>query len=241
LRDAMTGYLRVAIGLSRPYAVAAPVLAELVRQSGGRRIVDLASGGGGPWPELVKELEASLGEHPTVTLTDIQPNQAAAAELERLPRVQYRREPVSALEIPPDLEGVRTMFTGLHHFSEAEVRSIFRAARDGRVPFLAAEATHRSLRGILLTLLIPLLVVLLMPRVRPRRVLPIVLTYVPPILPILIWWDGFASTMRAYRVEELELLTSEIEVPGYSWRVEEVDVRGSPIPVTVVVGRPVDP
>jgi hypothetical protein len=241
LRDAMTGYLRVAIGLSRPYAMTGPVLTELVRQSGGSRIVDLASGGGGPWPELVKELETSLGEHPTVTLTDIRPNQAAAIELERLPGVAYRREPLSALEIPADLEGVRTIFTGLHHFSEAEVRSIFRSARDGRVPFLAAEATHRSLRGILLTLLVPLLVLLLMPRVRPRRALPLVLTYLPPIIPVLIWWDGFASTMRAYRAEELELLTSEMEVPGYSWWVEEVEVRGSPIPVTIVVGRPVDP
>lgn len=240
LRDAVTGYLRVAISLSKPYAAAAPVLAELLRESGWNRIVDLASGGGGPWPELVEELASALGEPPTVILTDIQPNQTAATELERLPGVTYLREPVSALEIPPRLEGVRTIFTGLHHFDEEEVRSILRAAQEARIPFLAAEATHRSVRGILTTLFVPLLVLGLMPRVRPRRALPLLLAYLPPIMPLLILWDGFASTMRTYRAEELRSFIRDIEVPGYSWRVEERPVPGAPIPVTLVVGRPVE-
>jgi hypothetical protein len=238
LRDAMTGYLQVVLSLMRPYAVAAPVLAELIRESGRNRILDLASGGGGPWPELVQQLYDELGHHVAVTLTDRHPNQAAAAELERLPGVSYRREPVSALDVPVELDGVRTMFTGLHHFDEAGLRSILRGAQEARVPFLGAEASHRSLRGLLGTLFIPLLVLLLMPRVRPRRVLPLILTYLPPIVPGLIWWDGFASTMRTYSAQELATLTSELQEPGYSWRVEEVQLRGSPIPVTLVVGSP---
>lgn len=238
LRDAMTGYLQVVIDLSRPYSVATPLLAGLVRERGDGRIADLASGGGGPWPGLVEELFGELGEYPMVTLTDIQPNRTAATELERLKGVTYRRDPISALDLPFDLDGVRTMFTGLHHFDVAEVRSIFRAAQEARVPFLGGEATHRSIRGILVTILIPLLVMLLMPRVRPRRVLPLVLTYLPPIIPALIWWDGLASTLKSYRADELEAITAEIREPGYTWRVEEHRVRGAPIPVTVVVGRP---
>jgi hypothetical protein len=238
LRDAMTGYLQVAIGLGKPYAVVAPALANLIRTSGGDHVVDLASGGGGPWPGLVEGLKSEMGAYPTVTLTDIQPNLAAATELERLPGVSYRRAPVSALAVPRELEGVRTMFTGLHHFSEGEVTSILRAAQDARVPFLAAEATHRSVRGLLVTMIVPLLVLLLMPRVRPRRLLPLLLTYLPPLMPVLIWWDGVASTLKSYRAEELRALASAIEEPGYAWRVEELTVRGAPIPVTVIVGRP---
>ncbi len=215
------------------------MLAELVRESGQSRVVDLASGGGGPWPELLPDLTKQLGRSPEVVLSDIQPNEAAAAELERLPGVTYRREPVSALQIPRDLAGVRTMFTSLHHFDESGVRSILRSAQEARVPFLAGEATHRSARGILVTLFVPLLVLLLMPRVRPRRFLPLMLTYVPPILPILIWWDGFASTLRTYRAEELRAIIRDIEKPGYAWRVEELPVPRAPIPVTIVVGRPV--
>lgn len=240
LRNAMTGYLQVAIAVGRPYAVVTPALADLIRKSGSQQIVDLASGGGGPWPGLVEDLAVHLDRCPSVTLTDIQPNQAAAVELERLPGVSYCREPVSALEIPSELHGIRTMFTGLHHFGSAEVRSILQSAQRAGVPFLAAEATHRSAKGLLITLLVPLMVLLLMPRVRPRRLLPLLLTYLPPLLPLLIWWDGVASTLKSFRAEELRMLTSEIAQPAYTWRVEEVAVRGSPIPVTIVVGRPVN-
>lgn len=238
LRDAMTGYLQVAIGVGKPYTIVAPVLADLIRTHKENHVLDLASGGGGPWPGLIEQLKSELDVYPAVTLTDVQPNLTAATELERLPGVSYRREPVSAVAIPRHLEGVRTMFTGLHHFDEDQVTSILRSAQDARVPFLAAEATHRSVRGLLVTALIPLLVLLLMPQVRPRRLLPLLLTYLPPLIPALIWWDGFASTLKSYRAEELRRLASAIEEPGYVWRVEELTFRGAPIPVTVVIGRP---
>ena len=154
LRDAMTGYLQAAISLGKPYATIAPVLADLLRTSSPTRVVDLASGGGGPWPALVEGLKSELGAYPTVTLTDIQPNLGVVTELERLPRVSYRRDPISALAVPPDLEGVRTMFTGLHHFDEGEVTQLLRSAQDAKVPFLAAEATHRSVRGLLVTAIV---------------------------------------------------------------------------------------
>lgn len=238
LRDAITGYLRVAIALGRPYAVVAPVLVQLLRASGGTRVVDMASGGGGPWPELLELVKSEMGVYPTVTLTDIQPNMAAATALGHLPSITYRREPVSALSVPRDLGGVRTMFTGLHHFDEAGVTTILRAAQEARVPFLAAEATHRSLRGLLVSTLVPLLVLFLMPQVRPRRFLPLLLTYLPPLLPALIWWDGLASTLKTYQASELRALVSAIAVPEYEWHVEELTARGAPIPVTIVVGHP---
>lgn len=237
VRDAMTGYLQTVIEMGRPYAVVAVQLAELLRESEATRVVDLASGGGGPWPSLREALRQE-GADAEVLLTDFRPNLEAADTLEGVPGVSYHRDPVSALAIPASLSGVRTMFTGLHHFDPEEVRSILRDAQEARVPFLAAEATHRSARGLLVTFLIPLLVLLLMPRVRPRRALPLVLTYLPPVLPLLIWWDGLASTLRTYRAEELRALVAEIRVPGYDWSVEEVSVPRGPIPITVLVGRP---
>lgn len=176
-----------------------------------------------------------------MTLTDLKPNLLAAEELESARGLTYSREPVSALAVPSSLSGVRTMFTGLHHFDRQELGAILRDAQEARVPFLAAEATHRSTRGILVTFLIPLLVLLLMPRVRPRRTLPLVLTYFPPVLPLLIWWDGLASTLKTYRAEELQSLVSEIQEPGYDWSVREISVPKAPIPITLLVGRPTYP
>jgi hypothetical protein len=237
VRDAMTGYLQGVIEMSRPYAAVTGHLAALLRESKTSSIVDLASGGGGPWPFLLNELRGE-GVEAHVTLTDLKPNLQAAEGLEGARGVTYRREPVSALAIPPSLSGVRTMFTGLHHFERQELGTILRNVQEARVPFLAAEATHRSTRGILVTFLIPVLVLLLMPWVRPRRTVPLVLTYLPPILPLLVWWDGLASTLKTYRTEELESLVAEIREPEYDWSVQEICVPKAPIPVTLLVGRP---
>lgn len=237
VRDAMTGYLQAVIEMSRPYAVVAGQLAALLRESKASSVVDLASGGGGPWPSLLDALRYE-GMEPQVMLTDLKPNLRAAEQLEGATGVTYCLESVSALAVPSSLSGVRTMFTGLHHFDRRELGAILRNAQEAGVPFLAAEATHRSPRGILVTFLIPVLVLLLMPRVRPRRLAPLVLTYLPPVLPFLIWWDGLASTLKTYQAEELESLVSEFQEPGYDWSVQEISVPKAPIPITLVVGRP---
>lgn len=186
VRDAMTGYLQAVIETSRPSAVVTGHLAALLRESETSTIVDLASGGGGPWASLLDALR-NEGVKVQVTLTDLKANLQAAEQLAGVPGVAYRREPVSALAVPHSLSGVRTMFTGLHHFDRRELGTILRNAQEARVPFLAAEATHRSLQGILVSFLIPVLVLLLMPRVRPRRAVSLLLTYLAPVLPLLIW------------------------------------------------------
>lgn len=237
LRDPMTGYLKVVIDLTRPYDVCAPVIARALRDAELRGILDLASGGGGPWPGL-REAIGREGVDAAVTLSDMHPNRHAAERLDGMPGVTYRRAPVSALDVSDDTRRMRTLFTGLHHFGPEAVRAILHDAQAARVPFLAAEATHRSVRGAFVSLFIPLLVLVLMPRVRPRKLVPLLLTYVVPVLPLLIWWDGLASTLRTYRSDELRAIARSIEEPGYVWEVSEVHVPGGPVPVTQILGRP---
>ena len=239
LRDAMTGYLQVVIDQARPYDVAAPILDRLLGESQGRSILDLASGGGGPWPAL----RDHLAEHPEpigVTLSDLAPSREAARRFSDLSGFDYRMEPVSVLDPIEEGHDVWTMFTGLHHFGPDEVKELMSQAQRRRVRFAAFEATHRSGRGVLITLFIPLLVLLLMPRVRPRRLLPLLLTYLPPLVPLAIWWDGFASTLRTHTVDELRALADEVEVDGYEWVAEDLVVPGAPIPVLSLVGRPIE-
>lgn len=237
-RDAMTGFLQEVMAFSGQYRVCAPRIAALLRETGEDRVVDLASGGGGPWPWLLP-LVRQEGVLARVTLTDLYPNRAAAEALERVEGLRYHPAPVSATAVPPALPGLRTMFTGLHHFDREGVEAILRSARDARVPFTAFEATSRSIAGILATLPVPLLVLGLMPRVRPRRALPLLLTYLPPVLPLAIWWDGFASTLRTWSAAELREITSAVATPDYGWEVEEIRVPRAPVPVTAVLGRPV--
>lgn len=238
LRSAMVGYLQAVQEVTRPYADAARPLSELLEDSKSTSVVDLCSGSGGPWPGLHQQLETALGKKVDVTLTDLKPEPSAVNRFAGVPGFVYLREAVLAEMVPKELKGVRTMFTGLHHFSPTDIAEIFEDAQRNGVAFAAFEATHRSLRGLLVTLLIPLMVLLIMPRVRPRRPVPLVLTYVPPIVPAAIWWDGVISTLRTYRAAEIREIIKSIEIPEYRWEVSEERVKGSPLPMLQVVGRP---
>lgn len=237
LRDAMTGYLQVVIEKARPYDVCAPVLRGLIDELSADHVLDLASGSGGPWPGLREELGEGLTSV-GLTLTDIAPSRLAIERVAGTRGVDYRSSSVSALDVPEVGAKVWTMFTGLHHFSPEEVKAIVQQVQDRGVGFAAFEATQRSFRGVLVTLLIPLLVLLMMPLVRPRRPLPLLLTYLPPLLPLVIWWDGLASTMRTYTPHELEMIVNSVASSEYEWRISELEVPGAPIPVLSLVGRP---
>ena len=67
-----------------------------------------------------------------------------------------------------------------------------------------------------MTLLIPVMVLVPVPRIKPVSLLTLLLTYLPPLLPVLIWWEGLASTLRTYRAFELQEMISEIADPSYS-------------------------
>ena len=236
LRDAMTGYLHVVIDQMQVYRSAAPAIAALLRSTDRPTVLDLASGAGGPWPRLLTQISAA-GATTSVTLSDLQPNAAAAIRFRAEPGFQYAHHSVSALDVPATPDGVWTIFSGLHHFSRAQVRNILIAAQRRRIGFGAFEATQRSARGLLVTMFIPLLVLAMMPRVRPRRWGTLLLTYLPPVVPLAIWWDGVSSTLRTHTADELRTLVREIAEPGYTWNVEEVSFSGAPLPVLQLIGR----
>ena len=128
------------------------------------------------------------------------------------------------------------MFSALHHFDATEVGAILADAQAAGVPFGAFEATNRSWRGLLATLVIPVAVLALMPVVRPRHWGALWLTYLPPLLPLAIWWDGVASTMRTYQAAELQHIVTSLPPAPYGWEVAEL--TGGPLPVLALIGRP---
>ncbi len=230
----MTGYLHEIITRARPYSLVVPTLSVLFRDSGVTSAVDLCSGAGGPWPGLQQELRAA-GCTVDVTCSDLAPNQAAARRLGQA-GVRYHHDPVSATAVPSSLPGARTMFSALHHFSDREVAAILEDAQRAGVPFAAFEATSRSLPGLVATAIIPIAVLVLMPFVRPRDWRALLLTYLPPVLPLAIWWDGLISTLRTATVDELRTIVDSLPPAPYAWTVAEIG--GGPVPILAVCGRP---
>lgn len=240
IRDAVTGYLQATIDLGDPYAPIVPKLAAAVQRSGATRVVDLCSGGGGPWKRLRGALEAA-GVTVPLLLTDRYPNRGAAGAVlagEGTTPVAMHDVPVDATHLPPALGGFRTIFTAFHHFVPDGALAILRDAVAHREPIGIFEATKRNATCIAFTLLTPLVTLLMMPRVRPFRWTNLLFTYLIPVVPLMVVWDGVVSCLRTYDVTELRALAGEADPDGhFDWEIGESYQRG-PIPVTYLIGTP---
>ena len=239
LRDAATDYLQHVLNLGQNYAPAAPRLRKLLEETGCRSIVDLCSGGSGPWPTLTAQVAQGPLETIEIRLTDRFPNLAAFEQASRVTggRLKWSVEPVDATQVPDELSGVRTLFSAFHHFAPQAAVALLADAVRKRQPIAIFEGIYRSPLAVFLTSLMPLFVLALTPAIRPFRWSRLFWTYVIPLVPLLVQFDGVVSCLRAYRPEELLELTRQLGDVGYEW---EAAIEGKgPIPLTYLIGRPV--
>jgi hypothetical protein len=239
IRDGGTDWLHFMANTHKAFNAIAPKLRDAMRRFGSNRIVDMCSGGGGPWLSLVPLLAQSGGVD--VQLTDFYPNRAALRRLlvESLGRIAYCLEPVDASNVPAELEGVRTIFNAFHHFRPQQAQAILADAVMKRRPIVVVEGADNRLLGVLFILLMPLAMLAMTPRIRPFRWSRILLTYVLPAIPLLGLFDGIVSMLRIYSPRELREMVAGI--PGqeaFEWDIGTQPVRRSPIGLTYLIGMP---
>ncbi len=200
------------------------------------QIVDLCSGSGGPWPAYLEEPMDEF-DGVEVLLTDLHPNTDAFRRIEERTdgRVAGHREAVDATEVPEQCSGPRTIVNGLHQFQADTARAILADAVDAGVPIGVYEVMDRRIPTLISTLFVPLFVILLTPLVRPFRPGRLFWTYLIPVVPLLIFWDGLVSALRVYSPEELRKLTAELD--EYEWEIDSVPAGKGPQRVTYLIGR----
>lgn len=238
LRDYMTGWLDFMNSRNGGWDGFAPHVAALLRASGGERIVDLGSGAGGPAPRLRRVVAETQDVDPLLLLTDKYPNRAAIERARQDPsgRVDYREDPVDATRVPEELVGTRTMFCSFHHFRPETAGGILADARDRGRSIGVFEGTARSAAAILITATAPLAVLVTTPLIRPFRWGRLVFTYLVPIVPLLVLWDGIVSCLRSYSASELRALVSELGSDDYAWEVGELRFPRTPVTVAYLMG-----
>ena len=96
VRDGGTDWLHFMASTHKAFNAIAPKLRDAMQRSGSTRIVDLCSGGGGPWLSLASLLAQS--GNIDVQLTDLYPNRAAhhRVGVDSRGRVRYCAKPVDA-------------------------------------------------------------------------------------------------------------------------------------------------
>jgi hypothetical protein len=236
IRDLATDYLHFMETAMKLDRVLLPLVERALRESGATRIVDLCSGGSGPVPGLVAALNAK-GLAVTATLTDLYPNVAAFEQIAASSgaRVAFSTEPVDARAVPASLTGLRTMFNGFHHLVPGDARAVLHAAAAARQPIGVFELSERSARSIPV-ILVPLIVWLSTPFMKPFLWRRLVWTYLVPLVPLTCLWDGIVSQLRAYTVDELRQLASG-SAP-MRWDIGQVPIVGGRGRLTYLIGVP---
>ncbi len=237
-RDACTDYLVTAIRLTKVYSCAVPRLASALSRTNAAQIIDLCSGGGGPWPQLLPAIRAESVDI-SLCLTDKYPNAEALDKLvSDLAMARYESESVSALNVPSRLNGFRTLFSSFHHFQPADAKAILASAVDARQGIAVFEATSRTPASLALMFTAPLAVWLMTPMVRPFRWSRLFWTYLIPVVPLAVLFDGVVSCLRVYTPREMLDMALEVESVEYDWETGTDKPPGSPIAIPYLIGVP---
>ena len=246
LRDLFTDALEGLWNFGNSYKSVLPRLCRTITAAGslqtrasGPQVVDLCSGGGGPWPRINRDLAAAEQPPLRVCLTDKYPNCKAfeRALANSNGSITFEPHSVDATSVPPGLSGFRTIFSSFHHFNPAEARDILRHAVDSRQGIGVFELARPALKTMLVICVIPLLVLLYTPSIRPFRWSRLLFNYVIPVIPLALWIDGLISCLRAYSHDELAEMIQSIPVDAYQWELGEE--RSGMLAVTYLIGYPV--
>jgi hypothetical protein len=201
-----------------------------------QQVIDLCSGGGGPW--LSTPWRSALAKHAPLTavLTDKFPSDVLPARLAADPLISCESAPVDATNVPENLRGFRTIFSSFHHFPDSVAQAVLRDAVRRGEGFAMAEVTSRTLRAFATMFLMPLFSWLLTPWMRPFRWSRLLLTYLVPAIPLVVLWDGLVSCCRTRTPEELLILTRSF--PQYEWTAGYAHGRGSWLAPVYLIGSP---
>jgi len=257
LRADVTDALQFGFNLLHAYAPTAPLLQSVIDSTGNRTnagpsstgqssttesIVDMCSGGGGPWLDLAGQLRCrgagadSAGLQ--IWLTDKYPNLEAFRSVSASSdhHITFYPEPVDAMKVPGTLKGLRTMFTSFHHFPPEDARAILQNAVDAGESIGIFEATKRAPSTIGLIFAGILLMFVHTPRIRPFRWTRLLWTYLIPIIPLVLLFDGVVSCLRTYRPQELREMVEKLTSCQYHWEIGELAT--GKMPVTYLIGYP---
>ncbi|HTC46539.1 MAG TPA: hypothetical protein VK722_04430 [Candidatus Aquilonibacter sp.] len=255
LRADVTDALQFGFNLLHAYEPIAPLLQSVIDSTeyqpnagqslttppATQSIVDMCSGGGGPWLDLSRKLTCAKAENSAglqIWLTDKYPNldafQSVSASSDH--HITFYPEPVDAMKVPGALKGLRTMFTSFHHFPPEDARAILQNAVDAGESIGIFEATKRAPSTIGLIFVGILLMFLHTPRIRPFRWSRLLWTYLIPIIPFVLLFDGVVSCLRTYRPQELREIVGKLTACEYQWEIGEL--AGGKMPVTYLIGYP---
>jgi len=237
IRNYMTDFLQFLANKANMFQNIIPIIEKGLAKSGGNQIVDLASGGGGGLLRVNQELKKN-NPNVRILLTDFYPNTSAFEYTKKQSdNFDYIATPVDAMHVPENLKGLRTQFLSFHHFRPEDARQILQNAVDAQNAIAIFEGQERSVASIVAMVFSPISVLLTAPFIRPFKLGRIIFTYLIPIVPLAVLWDGIVSALRTYSEAEMHELVSKLsDKDSFEWEIGRT--KSGPAYILYLLGHP---
>ncbi len=244
-RDLLTDFLSFFASTFNPYKVIEERLWRAFRKAEADTIIDLCSGAAKPVLTVRDELN-KMHRFVPVVISDKFPNRKGFREIEKEynGRVRPVYDPVDATDVPPELNGFRTIFSAFHHFDWNPAQSIIKDSVVKRQGIGIFEYTDRSLLHYFHNLNAAIFVLLVTPFIKPFSWKRLFFTYVIPVASVLLFIDGLVSCLRTYSTLELQELVRKVEsetgTEDYVWEIGQERFMLL-MKVTYLIGYPANP
>ncbi len=239
IRDGGTDFLGFMLKTMKFYEPVIPILEDLVKETGHHHIVDLCSGNGGPISLISKQINQDMQMR--YTLTDKFPNISAykTYEKETKGRISYLTEPLDVLIDSININGIRTIFTAIHHFKPSDVKIILKNVVDDQMPIAIFDGGNKHIGSILAILLThPILFLFGTPFITPFKWSRILFTYLIPLIPLYAIWDGMVSVLRLHTPDALLQFAQEVDTEQhFQWSSGKTKNRLG-FSVAYLIGKP---
>ncbi len=158
LRNLLTDFLEHLLTTTKPFAPKISLLSEVMESTQQTQFVDLCSGSGGPWLSLIEELRDKSGKDISVLLTDKFPSSKTGDKFLSMPGINCFPHSVDALAVPNELNGIRTLFNGFHHFPPDVAKQVIQNTVQHNQSIIIFEILNRSWFDFFYFLLTPITV-----------------------------------------------------------------------------------
>lgn len=219
----MTDYLQFVAEKFNIYQPVLPIIGSGLRKSSSHRIIDIGSGSGGGIVSIYRHLKEEF-EDLEIILTDLYPNVQAFKEISKQTngQVGYIDTPIDATSVPTDLVGFRLQLLSFHHFEPETAQRILQDAVNANAVIGIFEAHERKSVYLISMLFSPLMVLIFTPFIKPFKLSRLLFTYLIPIIPVCVLWDGLVSVLRTYTTAEMGNMIEQIDQGKYVWEMGKV-------------------
>ena len=215
IHDGITDFLAFFAEFSGLRRKAYGRIAQILERSGTNKVVELCAGSGFGAMHMLRRLRLMLPErNVSVVATDINENSnwPSISSLTGGGVSACRKDAETALR---EEDGVFVMFAALHHFSPAEIVSLLKTASSRGKTLVCVDYFIRGRAVDLFPLFAgPVLMFFAAPLIYPFSWVRLFLTWVAPILLVVLLVDTMLSMLRSYTLDELRDIVASAGLSG---------------------------